>query len=279
MSLKSFFTSRVFLLNVLLALGITVAVFFAVLFTLGRYTRHGQAYPVPDFSALDLSQVRTLSAQNDLQYVVIDSAYLRTAKPGTVIAQSPAAGFLVKRGRKIFLTVCASKPEQVMVPRLTGISLRQAISTMESVGLNLGHIDYQPSAPRDLVMAQKYRGADIKSGRLIDKGTVIDLVVGQGSGSMLMEIPDLKGMTIEAAKQALATHYLNVGGLIFDETVVNASDSAAACVWQQLPPPSSSENIDPVNAIVLWLTLNKDKYAAPMSDSGDNNSDIPDTDE
>ena len=85
-----------------------------------------------------------------------------------VIGQMPEAGHDVKEGRTIFLSICALSPEQVEMPKLTDISFRQAVNIMQTVGLNVGRIEYVPSEFSNLVLAQKLNEESVEPGVMVN---------------------------------------------------------------------------------------------------------------
>ena len=217
MSFKAYFISKSFWFNVLLAVIITIVLLLITMFALHVYTHHGESFPVPDLAGMNVEQAKELIEKQEMEYQVVDSLYQKDAEPGSVIDQVPAAGFKVKQGRTVFLTICATKPEQVAMPKLTDISYRQALNLMMSLGLNVGSVDYVPSEFPNLVLEQKFNGEPVKQGTQVDKGSNIDLTVGQSRFGEKTEIPNLIGVRLDQAYELLAASYLNTGAIIYDE--------------------------------------------------------------
>ena len=76
------------------------------------------------------------------------------------------------------------------MPDLRDLTLRQAQSMLESAGLRLGKLRYIRSFDEDAVQNQLFEGRSIKTGTLIDKGSVIDLTVGMGAKAAEMKQGD-----------------------------------------------------------------------------------------
>jgi len=259
MSLKAYLISKSFWMSILLAIAITVMLLLITMFALRMYTNHGEAYTVPDFSGMLIDQVKKQAPEAELQFQIMDSVYLEGAEPGAVIGQVPVAGAEVKRGRTIFFTICATKPEQVAMPKLTDISFRQAMNLMMSFGLNVGNVDYVPSEFPNLVLDQKIHGEPVEEGVLVNKGANVDLTVGQSRFGERTEIPNLIGVRLDQANQLIAVSFLNVGALIYDDSFQSAADSAEARVWQQRPEPIPGDVIEQGKSIDLWLTVDEEK--------------------
>lgn len=273
MSFKAFLSSKAFLINLGIAALITLVILTVIFYSIRGYTNHGESFAIPDFKNMDQEEVRRVTERYNLHYEISDSIYTENAAPGAVIDQYPAAGFAVKEGRTVFLTICARNPEQVAIPALTDISLRQAVSLMQGVGLNVGTIEYVPSEYPNLVLEQKFRGNVVSAGKMIDRGSRIDLVVGKsGSGEMTF-VPDLTGVSLDQAKNELAVLNLTLGAVIYDESVFSTADSLDARIWQQRPDPRDGET-DQGTSVDLWLTVDEEKIGAEIGfgeSAGQNN--------
>lgn len=259
MGLKAYLLSKTFWINLLVAFVITLVLLLATMYILRVYTNHGESFGVPDFEGMDMEQVSEKAAELDLLYEITDSLYLQEAEPGTVIDQMPVAGFSVKKGRTVFLTICASKPEQVPMPKLTDISYRQALNLMLASGLELGNVDFIPSEFPNLVLEQKANGKPIRVGTMINKGSNIDLTVGQNRFGEKTEIPNLLGVRFDQASELLIASYLNVGAVIYDDSFKTPEDSINARVWQQQPEPEPGTRIEQGKSVDLWLTVDEEK--------------------
>jgi len=254
--------------KMILAVVITIFLLLITMFFIRVYTHHGESLTVPDFSGMMKEQVLDILKQNELNYQVTDSLYVTEEMPGTVIGQFPVKGSHVKSGRTIFFTICARKPEQVSMPKLTDISLRQAMNILSRVGLNVGTITYVPSEYTNLVLAQKRGIEDIEQGSKINKGTEIDLTVGKSLSSEKTVIPDLIGLTLKMAKNEMTSLFLVQGSLIYDESVKSNEDTLSSKIWKQ-DPDLSGENLKQGSSIDMWFTIDEEKLknAEALTDS------------
>lgn len=172
----------------LLATGIVIAVFVVALFILDSYTRHGTEVVMPDFIGMDSQEL--LKKENESKdYIIVVSDYLYDKKslPGTVLKQDPHVGEMVKKGRKVYVTVASDTPPKVIMPHLQDVSLRQAEIMLKAIGLVLGPIIYKPSLYENAVLEQLYRGRAIAPGVEISMGETITLVVGKNSENLPTE--------------------------------------------------------------------------------------------
>lgn len=181
MSLRAYLTSRVFVAQILAAMAIVAMIAYLFFHWITFTTHHGQEITVPDLSKLSAEQAEEKLAALDLDYIILDTVDFRPDAPKlTVVEQEPKAGSKVKEGRKIYLKINASKYTMVSVPDLIEKTYRQAIPTLEAVGLKEGTISYRPYLGKDMVLEMRMNGKKLKSGDKVLKSSKIDLVLGDG---------------------------------------------------------------------------------------------------
>ncbi len=254
MNFFRFLFSRIFLKNLLIALTLGIVLLIAIFIWLKVFTHHGQAITVPDLTGLTQDEVGIITRSKNLRYKVTDSIFFKELPKGTVAKQNPKPGSKVKENRRLYLTMNALNPEMVTMPTLTGVTLRQSRTTLESYGLNLGKISYKPHIAVNVVLEQSINGQPIESGSMVPKGAEIDLVLGMGLSNETTEIPDLMGFNLYFAREILADRYLNTGAVIYDETVVDDQDTANAFIWRQRPEFEQGFRLHVGANIDLWLT-------------------------
>ncbi len=259
MTFLKFLISKVFLKNIGIAIGIIAALLISTFIILNIYTHHGVSHPVPDFTGLTQDQFEELIKEKDFRYNIIDSVHYDGFVPGAVVEQIPKAGSRVKKNRTIHFTINAISPEQVQVPNLTSYSLRSAKAILESYGLKTGALIYIPSEYTNEVLGQHYQGKAIEAGTSVEKGSVIDLLLGQGLSDKKTNIPDLTGLASEEARHFLVSVSLNLGATIFDSTVVNQDDSLFAFIWKQRPKPEAGSRLPLGSSIDVWLSTDSTK--------------------
>jgi beta-lactam-binding protein with PASTA domain len=264
MSFIKFLFSQTFLKQIGIILGVFILILVTTFIGLNLYTNHGESYPVPDFSGLTEDQLKEMIEQIEYRYEIIDSVHIPELLPGVVVEQNPKAGAKVKKNRTIFFTINALTSEQVKVPNLVDYSLRNAKVILETYGLNTGNLIYIPSEFTNLVLGQHFEGKPIEPGTSVDKGSRIDLLIGEGLSQEKTNIPDLIGLTMEEAEQFSQSVSLNIGARILDSTVVSAADSLLAFIWKQRPDPNDGRRLRLGESIDIWVTLDSLKI---ISDS------------
>jgi len=255
MSLKEFILSRLFVKNLGYALIIAVGGIMILLIWMNLYTRHGQSRPVPDFVGLTVEQTQRLARKSSLRYQIIDSIYTTAVPRGCIAEQNPKPGFKVKKWRNIVLTINAFHPEMVAMPNLVDLPLRQAKAMVEGLGLEVGQLKYRPDLSINVVIDQQYNGRNISPGDSIQKGSVVDLVLGKGLSNQVTPVPELVGMTLEPAKNRILEYSLNLGSFVYDNSIRNAADSSHAIVYKQIPEYKDNATLQLGKMVYLWLTV------------------------
>ncbi len=259
MSLKNFLLSKQFFKNLGFAVMITFGAIMILLLWMNIYTRHGQARPVPSFIGLTMDQTIKLAKKSKLRFQVIDSIYSTEVQRGCIAEQSPKPGFKVKKWRNIILTINAFHPEMVAMPNLINLPKRQAILNAESSGLEIGQLKYRPDISTDMVIDQEHNGQKIQEGDSIQKGSVVDLVLGKGLSDQHTPVPDLIGMKLNSSKNKILASSLNLGTYVYDKTIVNSSDTINAFVYKQIPEYKKDASLKLGSSIYLWLTVDSTK--------------------
>src|SRR5690606_5267860 len=180
MSVREFFKSRVFWKQLGLAMVIGVAIILILIIWLNIYTRHGQARPTPEVRGLTIREAQHVAGKNRMKLQIIDSVYTTMVPRGCVAEQTPLPGHRVKKGRTIKATINAFNPEMVAVPDLVGLPRRQALSIIETAGLQVGQLNYVADLTVDFVLKQTIHGREASLGDSVQKGMVVDLVLGRG---------------------------------------------------------------------------------------------------
>lgn len=259
MSFKNFILSKLFLKNLGFALIIAVGGVMILMIWMNFYTRHGQARPVPDFVGLTMEQTVKLAKKSRLRYQIIDSIYTTAVPRGCIAEQNPKPGFKVKKWRNVVLTINAFRPEMVAMPNLVNLPLRQATALIESSGLEVGQRKYRPDISINVVLEQEYNGRNIHEGDSIQKGSVVDIILGKGLSNERTMIPYLIGMKLEPAKNKILVSSLNLGTFVYDNTIVTRTDSLNAFVYKQIPEYKNNATQQLGSMVYLWLTADPAK--------------------
>ena len=151
---------------------------------------------------------------------------------GQVISQSPEPGESVKEQRMVHLVVSKGAGD-ITIPDLQGMSFDQAREKLKALGLSIGKITYEnnPSKDDGVVLSQ-----GVQAGGKASKGATVDITINQTKGTTV-EIPNVVGMTIKEAKEALGNLGLSIGK-------ISGSNEDSAVVTAVSPAPGSSVKRD-----------------------------------
>lgn len=260
MTLFKFLTSKIFFKHLGLAILIGGGLLVLIFLGLKIYTHHGQKLAVPSFYGLELEEAQKLARKSRMRIEVIDSVYYKNRPKGTVIEQNPVPGFFVKARRRIFIVTNAFNPEKVKMPNVIGVSHRQAKAILKNRGLEVGKLIHVPDMAINNVLKQKIDDKDIAPGELVEKGSKIDLVLGKGLSNQTILLPNLEENTLAEAKDKLLRAALNLGAVIYDESIQTATDSFTARVWRQYPIYKQNRRIQLGSSVDLWLSVDSAKF-------------------
>ena len=174
---------------------------------------------------------------------------------GQVISQSPEPGESVKEQRMVHLVVSKGAGD-ITIPDLQGMSFDQAREKLKALGLSIGKITYEndPSKDDGVVLSQ-----GLQAGGKASKGATVDITINQTKGTTV-EIPNVVGMTIKEAKEALGNLGLSIGK-------ISGSNEDSAVVTAVSPAPGSSVKRD--ESITLVGQLKDGKKDGSNTKQGD----------
>ena len=251
MGLLRFIFSKKFIINLVVAGLLLAGSIVGLFFWLDSYTEHDITVEVPDFSGLSLDEIEAFSDTVEIEFAVIDSLYSTEYPRGTVADQEPQVGSRVKRGRTIYLTINAFLPKQIAMPNVKNLSLRQAKAVLESVGLKLGDLEYQPDIAENAVLNQKTGGKIVRNGETIFAGTVVDLVLGLGLSNKKVSIPYLLYYNLDEALDRIQAASLNLATFKIDTPL---TDTGLVRVYKQIPAFKEGDFVPMGTSMILYLT-------------------------
>ncbi len=235
-----------------LAIAVGILLFFCIIYFyiyLPNITSHGELVDVPDLKGVKVEDLEKFLKQHQLRFSVNDSAYTDTLPALSVLRQFPVPGSKVKGNRVVYVSLNRVKPPSLPMPDLTDGSLVNAKAVLKSNELKLGRIYYEASPFKNLVRELRFHGLPIAAGTRLPKGSVIDLVVGDGYGPADFTIGNVIGDTYETALRKLSGWNLHLGKVEIAEGA--DTTGVASFVLKQYPLSGDSVRVgDPVD---LWL--------------------------
>lgn len=208
--IKQIFTSKKFYIAgaSLLVLG-ALLLFLADTLIMPAYTNYDEGLTVPDVSQVALEEAQERLTSYGLRFEVAERRS-NTAYPANyVIDQTPSPAEIVKPNRKIYLTVNTQTNPTVQVPNVVNLSYRNAKIQLQNYGLEIGTVSYESSRFKNVLRQS------VEAGKIVPKGTKVDLAVSDGLGEKMVEIPDIRGLRLSEAQQKLQEVGLRVGEIRF----------------------------------------------------------------
>ena len=252
MKIIKFLLSRYFWGSALLMILFAFVFLLGLMSYLRNYTDHNKSITVPDLTEMTLEEVDNILNPKKLRYEILDSSsYYPDLPPQAVINHTPAGGQRVKEKRMIYLEVNRATPPMVMFPaREEYPSRKTVIDLILSYGLRPGREVRVSCDHLDYVDDLRFKGESLKEGKLIPKGSSIDLYLCDGFGNTRLVIPDLFGKSLLEAKLVLEAYSLVVGRIIADGSV---KDSLNSFVYYQSPPHDGVTTIRMGEAVDVYI--------------------------
>ncbi|WKU44458.1 Stk1 family PASTA domain-containing Ser/Thr kinase [Streptomyces sp. VNUA116] len=228
-----------------------VAALLAVLIGTGVwYINAGQFTTVP--AVLDMTREKAEKTLDDAGLGVrAKEDFSDTVERGHVIAADPAPGKRIRNTGKVTITLSRG-PARAEVPNVVGMPFDEAKKKIEGAGLTVGEVGKQFSTetPLGSVLA-----TDPKPGEQRRPEAPVALTVSKGAP---LDVPDVRGMTVDAATAALRDKG-------FDAKVSDAqvfSDRAKGSVAEQSPGTGDKA----AKGDTVTLTVSKGKEMVPVPD-------------
>ena len=156
---------------------------------------------VPELEGLSEKDARDELA--DLGLIMVTVTELSsTVEEGTVIRTDPEAGARVRVDERVRVFVSLGR-ESADVPNLELLSLADATTALEELGLKVGNVSKQdhPTLGADIVIS-----SDPVAGTSLKPDSPVNLVVSSG----LVTVPDVRGQTVAVARDLMAQSQISV---------------------------------------------------------------------
>ncbi len=176
------------------------------------YTNHSEGVTVPDVTHMSIEEAEETLLAHGFRFEIEGSRAHEAFPADYVVDQSPEGENLVKPNRRIYLTINDAESEMIEVPDLSNLSLRNAEIQLRNKGLRVGNINYESERFQNTVLEQS-----VAAGREVNRGATIDLVISDGLGGRLIQMPEIEGLRLSEAQAELQNSDLMVGAIQFQE--------------------------------------------------------------
>lgn len=158
---------------------VTALLIWIAMVFLDFWTNHGNNATVPEIKNMPFDQAEAALADYGLKIEISDSIYDKSIPPGTVMESWPKGGAVVKAGREVYVTVTAFSPKMVSLSMpVTGVSVRQAVSYLNALGISSIRLVSVPSDYPDLVEGAHSEGRPLGVGSMLPVDATVVLEVG-----------------------------------------------------------------------------------------------------
>ena len=171
----------------------------------------------------------------------IIGAKLKVGTVGKIISQDPARGSSVAQGSSVTLVISLG-PQMVTVPSVAELTQAAATVAITAANLTVGTVTQQTS---NTVAAAKVINQDPASGSSLAEGSPVNLVIS--SGPQMVTVPNVEGLTQDAATTAITGAKLTVG------TVTQQSSTTVVISHVISQDPASGSSVSqgsPVNLVI-----------------------------
>ena len=150
------------------------------------------------------------------------------------------------------------------MPKLVGGSVKNAQLVLKTYDLVLGEIKYVPDLALNYILEQRLNGRQVLEGEKIAKGSIIDLVAGDGLGNQSLNSPNVLGLDAESAQFAIVGSGLKIGEIKYekegmavikveqgDDVAYRKEKVAPGSVFKQKPEPGDAMRLGQM--VDLWI--------------------------
>lgn len=210
--IKKILTSKSFysIIGGLVSAGIILALLLQFLI-MPSFTNFNEGVTVPDITKISLEEAQEKLDRYGLRYEILDRRANSAYPADYIIDQAPAALQIVKPNRKVYLTVNTEVKPTAVVPDVVSLTLRNAEIQIENYGFEVGTRSYESSRFRNTILRQS-----LTPGDTVARGSTINLVVSDGLGDRIVEVPDIVGESLSEAQQKIRRAGLRVGEIRFE---------------------------------------------------------------
>ncbi len=178
------------------------------------YVNSGGTQSVPNVVGLMSVEARSLLDSLELEPIEAETKPDPKAPVGAVIAQNPPSDAVVRKGRRVYLTLSGGEV-LIVVPKIRGLSARDSRFVLERSGLQLGEIAYDTSStyPENTVISQS-----VPPGTKVSRGKRVSAIVSQGRGLLDVVVPNVFGKTLSEAERILNEQGFGKGNITYQSS-------------------------------------------------------------
>ncbi len=208
------------------------------------YVGHNSVVRMPNIAGMSYNQAARILEDNGFSVKVAGEYYHNSIPAGFIVNQMPFPASLVKSSRTVYLTLSKGK-QMLEVPKLVGLTVRDARIALIRLGLSLNNAAYQfnDNIPANIIFSQS-----LPAKQRVGFGARVDVVVSLGPEVVYVVVPDVEGKSLEEARRLLSAEGFTVGEVTDGE--VNETFMPGTVIKQIPAPRDSVKTGTPINLTV-----------------------------
>lgn len=147
-----------------------------------------------------------------------------------------------------FVMYLANKPRDVKVPNLKGVLTKDAMEQVKQLKLSIRVEGRESNERIDIGKILRTRP---EAGSLVREGGTINVI--ESTGTKMVKVPDLKGLTADEAKIALEAVYLRLDGKPLRQTEY---ESPQGTIVRQVP--DANDLVGRTSKVQIWIAARPD---------------------
>ena len=205
---------------------------------------------VPKLLELTQEQAEETLKKSKLKMEIEEIVYDTKYEEGIVVEQNPIPGKTVQKGFKVKVRVSGGEPD-LKIPSVVNMPVDDAVEELESFGFKVvRRSQYSDTLPKDAVVRQNPEG-----GKDAQKGDTVTIYVNDQIEEG--EVPNLKGLTVAAAKSNLEAAGFKLGSITEE-----ASEIEKGLVIRQ--SPQSGTPAEKGDSISIVVSSGKEEEKPPV---------------
>jgi len=187
---------------------------------------------IPNLVGLSADSAKSVCIANGVKLSENRSEYNDSVPTNTIISQEPESGSTAKQGRHV-VVVLSKGTEIAAIPTIFKLQEGPAKRALRNAGFNNIAVitQYNTTIKKDCSI-----GTDPAEGSITSREARVTLLLSKGERPSKAEVPDLTGMKLSEAKNALEQIGLKVGTLTYE----SSPEAPAGIVINQSAEPGSS---------------------------------------
>ena len=213
-------------------IGVGVGLLFTLLILLGSCSVYGRLRTVrlspPDVIGMTLEEAENAARDARLTIAVQESVFHNEVEEGLIISQSHSPEYSnMSPGEAIRVTLSLG-PSPYVMPDLLGMNIEDAMELLTELPVDYLHVEQEDETEPGTIFYQ-----DPEAGSPVGEGTMVIIYISLGMEASQVLVPNLQGLTRDAAMELLEEASLIAGIILHEESITYATGLIS---WQDPRP-------------------------------------------